>query len=327
MYAIFSRNGTASLLLSALLLVALRLPMLLEPAVYVRTPNSLLTPGPLWTSTLGALQPGLLPVLLSWLVVLATALLLGRLVHDNALSVGATNLPVWAYVVLSGGLVRSLTWQPSQLYALLLACVLLLLFTATRRRRPHVRVAWALALMGLGTLLWAPTLWSLPLPFLALFTLRLTSPRCLVAAFLGLAAVAVMGLAAALLAAPRFEVVQAFWLAAQTPITSELPRLGYVYLATVLLVGLVAALATAAGGSLTGVVEGRKMSICRWVALLAVAFYALPWFCFCLQNVAAVGLAAVVPAWLADIRSHLLREAICWLLVAVTAIMCWSPLM
>lgn len=325
LYGLLSRNSTLATIVALLSVVVLRARQIVEPERYVVAPNSRVTAGPLWDATLGAIEPAsLLATLIAWALVLITGLLLGRLVHDNHLSIGATNMPLITYVALSGGMARAMTLQPAHLYALLAVCALLLLFTATRRNHPQGRVAWAAALLTLGAMLWAPLVWCLPFTFFMLVVLRLSHPRCVLAALLGMAAVAILTCAISLLVAPDFDIFQRFAQATTEHVRPlKLDPYTITYLLGILLLGVVAALRTATCSIITGVVEHRKMLVCRWLALLAVLLTALPMFSYCTQTLAAVGAAVFLPAWLANLRSHALQETVTDLLLFGTAIYTW----
>ncbi len=303
-----------------MLLILLRLRLIVDPTFYVvaDTPDMYT---PLWNILAENVVSGsMLSVFFAIACTMLCAMLCVNTVNRYGLMPEQTLLGGFFYVVLSGGLRPSLGFQPVMIFAIALAWSIDRLFSATRKERPYLSIAWGFGIATLGALFWSKGLWFLPFLLILLILLRIGGGRHIVAALLGIASVGVVGMTLVSFSSSPMETLSVYWRSAVT--TVPYWRVGarsIFYLVVILAFTFIGVMAVQRHAFDMKITESRRARVAQWVLFYSILLMLLPGFSYETQCLAAIGASIFLPRFVYGMRSDMAKEVSLTILVAVTA--------
>ena len=326
MYSLFARSGTLNYLALIPLFVILRLRLIVEPSFYVLADTSDQYT-PLWNALLGHVDAGgYLWVFLGIAIPLLTSLIVSNISNRYFNDHETTALGAMFFLLFCGILRPSVCFHPAMIEAVLLAMSVDRMFSAVRKERSSVSIAWSFVYATLGALLWAKAVWFLPFLVIMMFVVRVGNGRTLTAAFLGMADVTLLTYTCGLVAGwhPVDCIVEwhkRIW--ATAPFWSTGWR-SWTYLAILALTTFGAIMQTFPRNAGQTIVTYRQCRVAYWFIIVGVFLMVLPTFSYETQEIAAIGAALLLPQFFANMRSKAWQDGLTAVIFLVQVWLVWS---
>lgn len=325
MYRLLSRNTPLAYAALLILLVALRGRTLYDPARFVVADSPDLFP-PLWLTLTQHIAPAsTLAVILAIATTYLTALIINNIANRFGLAPERSALAGFFFIVLSGAFRLSLALQPIYLFALALVWAMDRLFSATNKDKPQASIAWAFAIVSIGSLVWPKGLTFIPLLLVFISLLRIGGPRSYAAALVGIVATLFVSFTLLTLSPTPMESIHAYIRSALA--TQPYWRLGPVsitYLTIELGIIVMALLNTQRRLLELSISTSRKIRSAEWLFFFSLLLILLPGFSCETQILVAIGPALILPRYIQGIRSARVREAIPIVMTAATAYLIYA---
>ena len=326
MHTLLSRDTAIGYGILLLLLVALRIPVIIDPVHYTLADRPELYT-PLWSYVFGWAGVGTWASVL--VAIIATAiccLIVNNMENVYSLVREPGCLTGFAFVVLSGGFRMSMGLHPVMIYAICLSLSIDRMYSAMKKERPSRSIFWSAAWATLGALFWAKGVWFLPFLLVMLFVLRVGNGRTLMAGMLGMLSIGVNMLTCMMLTSPApLETLEAYWHAmfATVPFWSLGLRSG-AYLTVMGIIIVASVLAMRSRQTQQGVVESRRLQMVEWYIMFVTGLVLLPGFSYEMQILMALGVSMSFPHLMSGIRSEGMRNVTMLMMIAVTAWYEWT---